>query len=489
MNINNTLSLANGKNPANIGNLTDDQKKAYIGLIEFINADYNENDFKRALIGPAGTGKTYILKAIIKNCKYAYSTIGLSAPSHKACRVLRENLIGVTNNVNTVQSDFGLRLNFDIEKFDINNPPFDPKGNVKVENYNLYIIDEASMINKGLLRFIERILKENHCKVIYCGDDHQLSPINEFRSEAFAGVKSYRLNQIVRQDEDNPIRPLLNMLRDDIEHKTYNFLNYITNHREAFDSNYTKGYKVLGCKDFEEEVDKQFNDEQITTNTDFVRIVAYTNIAVGNWNKFVRNSIIKDADKSPITKNDLFTSYVTLVDDFNDAIIRNSEDYIVYDIVNYVHPIYKIKGFMVKFQAIHGGHITSPLFILDHTDIFSLQYYCKISNNLINSAKSASSNTRASKWKEYYKFKNGCLLLINIGNKDGSIAFTRDLDYGFSISAHKSQGSTYDTVMVDVNDIVYDKYGNAYTNAVETNKRLYVACSRCKNKLFIRYGV
>lgn len=169
MNIDSTLSLANGKNPANIGNLTNDQKKAYIGLIEFINADYNENDFKRALIGPAGTGKTYILKAIIKNCKYAYSTIGLSAPSHKACRVLRENLIGVTNNVNTVQSDFGLRLNFDIEKFDINNPPFDPKGNVKVENYNLYIIDEASMINKGLLRFIEKILKENHCKVIYCG--------------------------------------------------------------------------------------------------------------------------------------------------------------------------------------------------------------------------------------------------------------------------------------------------------------------------------
>ena len=63
------------------------------------------------------------------------------------------------------------------------------------------------------------------------------------------------------------------------------------------------------------------------------------------------------------------------------------------------------------------------------------------------------------------------------------------MDYGFSISAHKSQGSTYDTVMVDVNDIVYDKYGDAYTNAVETNKRLYVACSRCKNKLFIRYGV
>lgn len=489
MNIDEKLSVANGKNPASIINLTNDQRKAYNELIKFIDSPYNENDYKRALIGAAGVGKTYLIKALLKNCNLSYSTIGLSAPSHKACRVLRDNIIGIPCSVNTVQSDFGLRLNFDIDKFDINNPPFDPKGHVKVDSYYLYIIDEASMINRDLLRFIEKILKENHCKLLLCGDDHQLSPINEYRSEAFSGCKSYKLTQIVRQDDDNPILPLLDMLRYDIDHKSFSFLNYIATHRECFDEGHTKGFKVMFSNEFQEEVEKQFNDEQITKNTDFVRIVAYTNRAVGNWNKFVRNSIIKDADKSPITKNDLFTSYVTLVDDFNDAIIRNSEDYIVYDIVNYVHPIYKIKGFMVKFQAIHGGHITSPLFILDHTDNFSLQCYYKISNDLINSAKSASSSTRASKWKEYYKFKNGCLLLINIGNKDGSIAFTRDLDYGFSISAHKSQGSTYDTVMVDVNDIVYDRHGDAYTNAVETNKRLYVACSRCKNKLFIRYGV
>ena len=111
--------------------------------------------------------------------------------------------------------------------------------------------------------------------------------------------------------------------------------------------NYTESWesdKVI--KGFEEEVDKQFNDEQITKNTDFVRIVAYTNRAVGNWNKFVRNSIIKDAFKSIITKNDLFTSYVTIVDQFNDEIIRNSEDYIVKEIANYTHPQYELKGFM-----------------------------------------------------------------------------------------------------------------------------------------------
>lgn len=489
MNIEERFSLANGKNPTSTLNLTNDQRKAYDGLIKFINSPYNEKDFKRALVGAAGVGKTFLLKAILKNCNLSYSTIGLSAPSHKACRVLRESIEGIPCKVNTVQSDFGLRLNFDIDKFDINNPPFDPKGTVKVDKYELYIIDEASMVNKGLLRFIEKYLKKGKCKVIYCGDSRQLSPVNEYRSEAFHNVTTYELKQIVRQDEDNPIRPLLDMLRKDIDNKTYNFLNYITNHREGFDVSYTKGYKVLYSKQFEEEVERQFNDEQITKNTDFVRIVAYTNKAVGNWNKFVRNSIIKDADKSVVTKNDLFTSYVTLVDSFNDIIIRNSEDYIVHDVVNYVHPDYQIKGFMVKFQAIHGGAITSPLFVIDHTDKFSLQYYCNISEEKINAAKRAGANLRAAKWKDYYKFKESCLLLINIGDKNGNIIYSRDLDYGFSITAHKSQGSTYDTVMVDVNDIVYDKYGNPYTNAVEVNKRLYVACSRCKNKLIIRYGV
>ena len=38
-------------------------------------------------------------------------------------------------------------------------------------------------------------------------------------------------------------------------------------------------------------------------------------------------------------------------------------------------------------------------------------------------------------------------------------------------------------------DMIYDKNGNQYPGLADLNRRLYVACSRCKNKLFIRYGV
>ena len=91
------------KNRAEIAGLTKDQQKAYQGLIEFINKPFNRNDFKRALVGAGGVGKTFLLKTILKNCNISFSQIGVSAPSHKACRVIRDSLAGLPVNVNTIQ--------------------------------------------------------------------------------------------------------------------------------------------------------------------------------------------------------------------------------------------------------------------------------------------------------------------------------------------------------------------------------------------------
>ena len=489
MNIYQPNATITNKTPIDTINFTDDQQKAYTELLSFINDDYNENDYKRALVGAAGTGKTFLVKALIKNCNLSYSMIGLAAPTHKACRVLYES-IGLSNiKPNTLQSDLGLRLNFDVDKFDINNPPFDPKGKIKISNYKVYIIDEASMINRGLSMFLEKICKSNKCKIIYIGDGSQLAPVGEKYSSALRGLKIYKLNQIVRQDEDSPVAYLLNLLRYDIEHRTYKFLEYITKNRSNFDADNVKGYKVCTPSEFEQIVYNNFNDEELTRNVDYAKVVAYTNLCVSNWNKFIRNSIIKDAEKSIITKNDLIISYVTIVNQFNEAVIKNSEEYIIKDIVNYVHPKYELKGFLVRFQAIHGGQVTSPLFVLDYKDSFTIQRYVSISSSLIELAKSASVKVRSQRWKDYYAFKEGCLLLTNITDRNNKPLYLRDLDYGFSLTAHKSQGSTFDTSLVDVNDIVYDKFGHPYGDVEEVNRRLYVACSRCKNKLYLKFGM
>ena len=474
-------------NNVSIVGFTKDQQKAYNELLDFINAPYSKTDYKRALVGAAGTGKTFLVRALIKNSKISYSTIGLAAPTHKACRVLQESIALPNIKVNTLQSDLGLRLNFDVEKFDINNPPFDPKGRIKIGDYRLYIIDEASMINVGLRMFLERTCTTNNCKILYIGDDSQLPPVKEKYSTAFKGIKLHVLREIVRQGEDNPISYLLELLRDDIKNKTFKFLEYISKNPVKFNSDNTKGYEVCDIKTFGEKIYINFTDDAITRNIDYAKIIAYTNANVGAWNKFIRSAIIEDADKSIITKNDLFISYVTIVNQFNEAIIKNSEEYIVKDVVNYTHPRYDLKGFMVRLQAIHGGQVTNPLFILDHTDKFTIQMYVKISEGMVKSAKMARANIRAQKWREYYKFKESCMLLTNIGDSRGNIIYSRDLDYGFALTSHKSQGSTFDTSFVDVIDIVYDKYGHPYTDVEDINRRLYVACSRCRNKLYLKF--
>ena len=491
MNNTNLSISASATNKVSTSNFTNDQLKAYDELMKFIDSPFDNKDYKRALIGAAGTGKTFLVRALLSNSTLSYSLIGLSAPTHKACRVLGESIHISGIKVNTIQSDLGLRLNFDIDKFDPNNPPFDPKGKIKIGNYKLYIVDEASMINSRLCIFLEKTCVSNKCKIIFIGDDSQLAPVGEKYSSAFRNIKSYSLKQIVRQGEDNPVSYLLELLRYDINHKTYKFLNHIQRFKEQFNADYTKGYQVCDANTFNQTVYNNFNDEELTRNVDYAKVISYTNLNVSSWNKFIRNSIIADSDKSILTKNDLIISYVTIVNEFNDCVIKNSEEYIINDIQNFTDSRYDkngLKGFLVKFQAIHGGDITTPLFVIDHTDSYTVQRYVQINNSMIEAAKTARANIRNEKWKSYFAFKEYCLLMVNILSPDSKIITSRSLDYGFALTSHKSQGSTFDTSFVDVNDIVYDKYGNPYTDAEEINRRLYVAASRCKNKLYLKYG-
>ena len=91
------ITTVNSKR-ADTSSFTNDQKVAYKELIDFIDKPFDKTDYKRALVGAAGTGKTYLVKALILNSSISYSLIGLAAPTHKACRVLGES-IKVNNNI------------------------------------------------------------------------------------------------------------------------------------------------------------------------------------------------------------------------------------------------------------------------------------------------------------------------------------------------------------------------------------------------------
>lgn len=146
---------------------TDDQKRAIDGLIEFINAPFDEGKYIYGLIGPGGVGKTFSIKYVINNCKYAPSIIRCTAPTHKACRVFSQ-AIG-SREVFTIQSTFGFRLNLNLADFDYKNPQFDPAASPKLENISLLIIDESSMLNAGLVQYINNVCRKKQIKIVYLG--------------------------------------------------------------------------------------------------------------------------------------------------------------------------------------------------------------------------------------------------------------------------------------------------------------------------------
>lgn len=219
-------------------------------------------------------------------------------------------------------------------------------------------------------------------------DSSQLPPVNEKTSQAFLiASNTYYLKEVVRQGDNNPISKLLKLLREDIDNKNgWRFLDYISKNRQDYNEE-TKGFYVCGQTEFSDLIDTCFNDEEYTKNIDLYRIIAYTNSRVAQWNNHVRHMIIQDADKSLITRNDLIMSYTTVVNIFNDIIINNSEEYIVKDIVDTIDNDYEFKGFLIKFQAIHGGAITQPLFVIDHYDNYTFQMYYKKLTSLIDDAK------------------------------------------------------------------------------------------------------
>lgn len=452
------------------------EKLDYTGQTTCIAVDDNDKLFitKDYIV----THNTFILRYFLQHVVDKSYTI--TAPTHKALRVL-EAQIGRKGM--TLHSLHGLKPNIDLQNFDIENPQFDPLNPCKIQNYNLIVIDECSMINKDLFLLNHNKAKEFNTKILYVGDPLQLPPVNEEISPTFAVVKNkVELTDVVRQEEGNPLLELFPILRDDIVNKTNNFLYHIIRNRDRIENGI--GYQILPVAQFKEKLLEEFNSDVFHKNIDHYRIVAYTNNAVTEWNSLIRNSIVgKDADIIHI--NDLLLSYNTIVDEFKDPIILNSEDYIIEDIRPYISDE-KLKTFAVNLKSMYDGHITQPFLVVDSKDV-SFERYKNILTLLYNRA----ANREQHGWYVYYKFKNRFLTntRFTINTIQGTKYINKDIDYGYAMTVHKTQGSTFDNVAIDLTNLVFTqtRYGRREVDIDIRNKLIYVALSRAKNSVILKY--
>lgn len=267
--------------------LTKGQDEGYHMFAKFF-MDPMENVM--LLKGWSGTGKSTLIQYILEKVPKLNDMIRLVDQSHKPMDIL---LTATTNqaaealytsidmmmNTGTIHSALSLILMTDYKTGKKRLTV--KRGAAPVEN-TLIVIDEASFIDQDLLGLIFQ--QTRNCKIIFVGDPGQLTPITSTYMPAFKLDKNQiELTQPVRQKPDTPLSLLISNLRDTVFTGTW--------HKFGVDG------------DMIHHVDQatfEAMSYQAFTTPDKAgtsKILAYTNNTVDHYNKLMTHQI--DGESEP----------------------------------------------------------------------------------------------------------------------------------------------------------------------------------------------
>lgn len=457
-------------------NFTDGQDQVLDKLTTWFN---DPKQLIATLEGYAGTGKTYLSKYFLNNVVKKGACI--TAPTHKALHVLEK---ATDRKGKTLHSLLGLRLNTNLDTFNIDNIKFDLLGTEYIKDFIIINSDECSQISTPLFKLLVERSRFYNTKILFMGDSCQLPPVKENISPTFLVPNKYLLTEIIRQNEGNPLLKLATLLRYDIQHNTFTLLSYLQNKPEEVNS-LGEGYSILHKESYQELVLDQFKTFNSDKDISKLRIGAYTNNNILAWNTFVRNNTISDA-KEILTSEDIITGYQTIVDANNNPFIINSEDYKIESIQSRLSDD-GFKCFGAQIRNLYDDSI-STINVVDHTDKQGFYVFTEKLKHLHRTAFYSKAIERGSAWKRYFEYKNSNLVMIDFklfydGRDRGTVS--KDLDYSYCLTVHKLQGSTIDTMFINALDILYDKNGFPYSNGNLINKLLYTGITRASKKVNI----
>lgn len=535
--------------------LTDDQKKALGEIIEFINGTKNAH----TLIGFAGTGKTTLTKEVRNYARIKELAVVGVAPTHKAVKILQQSL---NTNAYTPTMTIAKLLNVMKEQSYVGTKNFRSDGTSKIEQYDLVLVDECSMISDDDVKIILMHVKKSNKKVLFIGDRAQIPnprqtfiPHNDgtiYKKDSVAFDLPYsELKTIVRQAAGNPILEISYAIRKDLFEEPN--INRITNVKDnkgvRFYDDQVKFLKRM------KHILIENNNAEIKIPMENIRVVCYTNERVQYYNRFVR-SIMKYTE--PFVVGEVLTGYNMV--GYPTPIVENGQDYVIEDVK---YGIFKIK--LGKSQIELEGHqltMYNPC-IEANQKVFFPDISSEINSNMLAALKILAKKVNSSysstiDYKKYKSMKDRVLFLESvyeynnvlmpesmlksqhpilfkqtdqfiskdrkiiqneftdglsaeyikiiknrIADKKGFLSGERlvdqfqiiekDMDYGYAITAHKSQASTYHTVFIDECD--FEKLSGKWNwqfrktenNMKEKNQLKYVAFTRATDLVVSYY--
>lgn len=432
----------------------EQQVEALNAMSDFINSD----EVSMTLSGYAGTGKTSLMELIAAKMKKEHKNIVFSASTNKAAAVLRDRVKKAGFTAQTLNKVFGISVEVDSSK------PYDAANLVnklkeaEITPGTIVVIDEASMINEENYRILNDIAKENGLKIIYTGDKGQLAPVRESQISKVFRDKNGRIVTLtkVERTEDNAILKEATAVRN----------GQPLSGESSFNS---EGKGVAYMKPTNKEGKKAIVEAfvpMLKKNPDFFRILAYTNKAVADYNTAVRNALgyhdnIPRVGEPIVGYSNWGAEYDRRTKQTTYRFI-NSESYKVTEVKPAKQVYYSLDdGTRVQMTAIPIT-IEDAMGKRDKIDLMDIKgnpqnlqaatILAKEKARLFNVARHLPRREQPAIYQQINAIEK--FLFVNDSIKEGGRTLqNKTFDFGYAMTVHKSQGSTFTHVLVDDADI------------------------------------
>jgi energy-coupling factor transporter ATP-binding protein EcfA2 len=394
------------------------------------------------LTGYAGTGKTTLLQALITRLHKQRDRrpIALTAISNKATKVLQTMAYRWSCEVDcmTCCKLLGLKPVIDKETGGQKFEPDRDRKNLTTE-YDLVVVDECSMINEEMWTLLVNSVSRltDGTQLLFVGDSAQLPPVGEAEAPCFERI-------LFRSDLTEVIRygGAIGLLAEDVRTN----LDRTTMPRAMSDRNEanTEGIFTIPQLHWEKLMLRAFQSKAYEKNPDQVRVLAYTNARVNYLNNKIRAAIYGDKAARFVSGERLIAKNVCLGKDR--ILLQTSEECLVMDAC-----LTRFESWLVwELEIVTEEHQERKLRILHEDEQQRMkELLCDYSEK--------------KQWMAFWDYKQ----------------LFHDVSYAYSLTVHKSQGSTFQDVFVDVPNLMLNR------KVTERNQLYYVAFTRAAKRLFL----
>lgn len=409
------------------------QQNAFAETIDFMN---DQNRKYHILQGGAGTGKSFFISQVVggllAHAKQGSGIheIGITATTNKATAVLADSIPHKAHDIKTVYSFMNLRMS---ENFSTGEVRVVPNRNFQVQSGVFLIVDECSMINKQLWEYISTGL-DRFCKVLFVGDKYQLNPVKEEISPIYReGFTQSTLTEPVRNSGQPALMDLCNQAVETVKTGKFFRIKPVPGVIIPVDGNQTAG--IL--------------EREYTQETPKKRVLAYTNNRVVDYNSYIRE--LRGYGETPSEGEILSNNSMAELTDKKRLYTDQSV------IVKKASPVYP------RNDVVKGERL--PFLDLAIEDIMTGEgFEVPIFANPKDREEALRVLAARRDWPNYFRIKNKFPDLRSIA----------------ASTCHKAQGSTFQEVIIDLNDI------GKCTQKMQTARLFYVAVSRPKARLYYR---